>query len=106
MSADGYRSSEAALSEVVNTLRGGAERLDGAVGAAPDAPDAGASSDAVGAALGALVRSAVTGAHTMDKTAGNVHASNGGYADVENTNTGELRRERQEGYGEKNMPLN
>jgi hypothetical protein len=107
MADNGYRYTVEALSGVVDTLRGAAAGLDHASGAPITAPDAGATSDAVGTALGGLLKAAVTAAHEIDTTAGKVHASKGSYADVENGNEGELRREHQAGLSDStNLPLN
>jgi hypothetical protein len=107
MADNGYRYTEEALTGVVDTLRGGVTGLDEAAGAPLSTPDAGASSDVVGKALASLLKAAVTAAHEIDTTAGNVHASKGGYADVENTNEGDLRREHQGGLSDAtNLPLN
>lgn len=107
MAEGGYHYSEEALTGVVDTLRDAAGELDDVTAAPLNAPDAGATSDAVGAALAGLLKAAVTAAHELDTTAGNVHASKGSYADVENDNTGELRRDEQGGLSDQtNLPLN
>lgn len=106
MAKDGYEYSHDALGRVGGALRRGAGALDGATTQGFTAPDAGASSGAVGKALSDLLRSAVAGAQSLDDMAGKVHATQGGYGEVENTNEGELRRQEQRGFGERNIPLN
>lgn len=106
MAEDGYEYSPEALSGVSGALRRGAEALDGATTPEPTPPDAGRSSEAVGSALRDLLSSAVAGAQNLDEMAGKVDISRGSYDDVENTNAGHVRRESQEGLGEKNIPLN
>ena len=103
---NGYQYSQEALRRVTGELRHGADALDRATEHDLISPDAGASSDVVGKALADLLKSAVAGAHGLAEMAENVHVTEGSYADVENTNEGVVRRSRQGGYAEQNMPLN
>ena len=88
---DGFSYSPHALERVGAALRHGAKRLDEATGAELIAPDAGASSSVVGTAISDLLKAAVTGAQLFDDTAGKVHASNGGYSEVENNTAGQFQ---------------
>ncbi|GDY33885.1 hypothetical protein [Gandjariella thermophila] len=90
MVGGGYSYDPARLTDIAGKLRDGAKALADTARSAPPSPDAGTSSAVVGEALKALVRAGATAVARMDDVAGKVHASQGSYDTVENTNTGVL----------------
>jgi hypothetical protein len=79
--------SSSALTDIVSKLRNGASDLNAVASSAPPAPDAGTSSDVVGEALAAVVRSAATASIRMETAADDVDTSKGTYRQTEADNT-------------------
>lgn len=110
----GYRYDSVALNSIVEKLRAGARHLETANRKPVESVDAGASSQIVGDALANLLESSITTAHLLDTAADKVRIADGAYADVENTNEGEVRKQMHDSMGrdwgepmsERNIPLN
>lgn len=86
--ADGSTSwSSSALTDIVAKLRNGATDIGQVANSAPPGPDAGNSSEIVGAALSTLATSAATASARMETTADNVNTSMGTYEETEASNT-------------------
>ncbi|MBK1785524.1 hypothetical protein [Prauserella cavernicola] len=98
-SGDGYRHNSEALTAISDHWHEGAELVDGAATAPADAPDAGASSSVVGEAMASLTRALGAAATAMDDAAEKVHAANGSYEDIENTNAGAIAARGRYGMG-------
>ncbi len=90
-SGDGYSYEPGALRQITGHLQAGAESLDRVVTTKAAAVDAGASSDIVGEAMARLQKIGAIIAHTVDDTAGKVHAADGSYDEIENTNEGAMQ---------------
>lgn len=92
MAVDGPASSTAswsssALSDIVSKLHAGANDIDAVASSTPPGPDAGTSSEVVGAALAALVTAAATASTRMETAADDVNTSRGTYQQTEENNT-------------------
>ncbi|PXY17691.1 hypothetical protein [Prauserella endophytica] len=98
-SGDGYRHDTNALTAISGHWRDGANQLDAAAAVPADAPDAGASSAVVGTAMASLIQGLSAAATAMDEAAEKVHAANGSYEDIENTNAGAIAARGRYGMG-------
>ncbi|MGH3948734.1 MAG: hypothetical protein ACRDSE_06390 [Pseudonocardiaceae bacterium] len=87
----GFRYDEGALAAIVRDLRSGVEQLDLLANNMPQAVDAGFSSDVVNAALARVAKASVALAQVGEDIASKVDAAEGSYADIENTNEGQMR---------------
>lgn len=87
----GYKYDPSALRSAADGNKSAAMSID--KGLATDIPpiDAGASSEIVGQAVATLVSIGITLAQTFEEIGKRVDASDGGYADVENSNEGLMR---------------
>lgn len=79
--------SSSALSDIVSKFRAGASDIDALASSTPPGPDAGTSSQVVGAALASLVTSAATASARMETAADDVNTSKGTYQQTEAANT-------------------
>ncbi|MBK1784428.1 hypothetical protein [Prauserella cavernicola] len=98
-SGDGYTHNSGALRTIVGHWRDGAHGLDEVAAASAKPPDAGASSGVVGDGIAALLNGLRGAATAMAQTAGRVHAANGAYEDIENTNEGAIAARPRYGTG-------
>jgi hypothetical protein len=109
---DGYGYDPAALTDIAGRLRATSDQLMQVASKQITAPDAGASSGAVGQALADLVGAAFGASAVVESSAENVHTANGSYSTTENNHKGELSREMDKGMEdypdvtEMNVPLN
>ena len=106
----GYSFDPTALGSMTAKFREGSAAIDDAADGGIQAPDAGASSGAVGRAIHVLLTSAAGGASRLDDVAGQIHQANGAYGEMENTAEAAAKKleeeEKSKGYGERNIPLN
>lgn len=91
-SGGGYSYTPEALNSIVGQLQHGAKALDDVAAKAVDRVDAGASSGAVGAVLGNIIKMAVASAGALGGSATKVHAASGAYDDIENSQAGQIKR--------------
>lgn len=90
---DGYGFDEGALTRAAQDLKVGVGYLDLLADLMPEGVDAGFSSEVVGAAMVRIAKGSAALAQVGDEIAGKVHAANGAYDDIDNTNQGRLRYE-------------
>ncbi|MFF0149131.1 hypothetical protein ATK36_4607 [Amycolatopsis sulphurea] len=88
----GYSYTPEGLNSIVGQLRHGAKALDGVAARAVQGVDAGTSSDVVGTVLADLIKMATASAGALSGSAEKVHAANGAYDDIENSQTGQIKR--------------
>ncbi|WP_020499974.1 hypothetical protein [Sciscionella marina] len=97
----GYDYKSEALTQMTSKLRKSAQNLAKSASSAPPAPDAGDSSAILAEVISDLLKSGAAIAAKQESIAGKIHASNGTYDDVENTNTDALKQAHREEGGRK-----
>ena len=90
MPGDGYGYSGPELTGMIQDLHRSTHELVSSSKGLPKAPNAGSSTKHMAKVYETLLRSGAALAAKQDDVANKIHATNGSYADVANTNRGEL----------------
>lgn len=89
---DGYDFSGPELTGLAQDLHRSAHELAASAKGLPKTPNAGASTEQMAKVYETLLRSGAVLVAKQDEIADKIHATNGSYADVENTNQSQLHR--------------